>query len=135
MSLLLLFIAFVTTGIGNITNKAIHECGLDAYRDLYLLGFYGVGAVVSLAVWIVRPKKMKRGDVTLGLGMGISGGIGLLFFLLAVAGMQGIVVFPVRNMANVLLTAVISFFAWKEKLSKIQWMGVAVSILCIFLLY
>jgi drug/metabolite transporter (DMT)-like permease len=135
MSLCLLVVAFVTTGLAAITNKAIHECGLDAYKDIYMLAFYAVGAAAAIVWWLIRPVKIRKADAWLGVVMGICGSLGLVFFIVAIAGMKGIVVFPVRNMGNVVLTALVSYITWREKLSLSQKAGIMLSLAAIFLLY
>ncbi|NIN68556.1 MAG: hypothetical protein GTO63_28395, partial [Anaerolineae bacterium] len=48
MSFLLLMIAFLLTGGIGVTNKALVEWGLEAYRDVYMLAFYGTAVILGM---------------------------------------------------------------------------------------
>ncbi|NIN68555.1 MAG: hypothetical protein GTO63_28390, partial [Anaerolineae bacterium] len=58
-----------------------------------------------------------------------------LFLLIALEQMPGIVVFPIRNLGNLVFTATVSIIAWREQLSRSQKLGVAVSLVAIWLIY
>jgi len=135
MSFLLLIIAFSLTGIIGITNKALIEWGLSAYRELYMLAFYGTAMLLGGAVLCFRSQESVPADKWVGLFMGFSGAVSMLFFLIALGHMPGIVVFPVRNLGNLVLTGVVSIAAWKEHLSRSQWLGIALSLVAIWLIY
>lgn len=67
--------------------------------------------------------------------MGFAGMVGAVFMMLALSGMKGIIVFPVRNLGNVVLTGFVSILIWKERLSKTQWLGIIISLVAIMLIY
>ena len=134
MSILLLAISFVTTGVNLILNKAVIELGLASYAPLYMIGFWGVGIVIGLVVRAVTRHGSTRRDVLLGLAMGAFGSIGLIGFLLALNGLSGVIAFPVRSCGNIVLTACVSYLVWRERLSVYQWLGILCAALAIYLL-
>ena len=133
MSFLLLMIAFVCTGLNQLTSKMLVEWGLGAHRDLYLLGMYVAALVLGLSIMLKRRQPSSPVDRNVGIVMGITGALATLFFIIALEHMPGIVAFPVRGMGNLSLTALVSIVAWKEKLSPSQWLGVAFSLAAIWL--
>jgi uncharacterized membrane protein len=135
MSFLLLMIAFALTGILGISNKALVEWNLSAYRDLYMLAFYGTPMILGSAIMLIRRQESTSDDRTVGFVMGFGGALSMLFFLIALQYMPGIVVFPVRNLGNLVLTAAVSIIAWKERLSRSQWLGIILSLTAIWLIY
>ena len=135
MSFLLLTIAFVFTGIVGITNKALIEWGLEAHRNLYMLAFYGTPMLLGTAIMAVRRQESNSADRWVGFVMGSAGALSMLFFLIALQHLPGIVVFPVRNLGNLVLTAVVSIIAWREELSRSQWVGIGLSLVAIWLIY
>ena len=135
MSFLLLMVAFVFTGVVGITNKALIEWGLESYRDLYMLAFYGTAMTLGVASVVAQKQKSRPADRWVGFLMGSAGALSMLFFLIALQHMPGIVVFPVRNLGNLVLTAVVSIIAWKEELSRSQWLGIVLSLVAIWLIY
>ncbi|MDI6828529.1 MAG: EamA family transporter [Armatimonadota bacterium] len=135
MSFFLLIIAFVLTGLLHVANKALHELGLDAYRDLYMLMYYAVPMTMGALLLKIQGERATMTDVKIGLFMGFSGALSLLFFLIALQHIPGIVAFPVRNLGNLVVTATFSMIAWREKLSKSQWLGTILSLIAIWLIY
>lgn len=135
MSFILLMIAFLLTGGIGVTNKALVEWDLAAYRDLYMLAFYGTAMVLGAMITFVRQETNKPDDRWVGLLMGLSGALSMLFLLIALEHMPGIVVFPVRNLGNLVLTAGVSIIAWREELSRSQKVGIALSLIAIWLIY
>ena len=134
MSLLLLAISFVTTGVNLILNKAVVELGLAGFAPLYMIGFWSVGIVIGLVVRAVTRHGSTRQDVIVGLGMGAVGSVGLIAFMLALNGLSGVIAFPVRSCGNILLTACVSYAIWRERLSVYQWLGILCAALAIYLL-
>jgi multidrug transporter EmrE-like cation transporter len=132
---LLLIISFLLTGLVLITNKALVAWGLEGQTDLYMLAFYGVPLVLAVASNAFHRQKSSRTDIFVGLAMGVAGATGTLFLMLALAKMDGIVAFPVRNLGNVVLTGIVGIIFWKERLSKTQWLGILLSLAAISLIY
>jgi multidrug transporter EmrE-like cation transporter len=135
MSLFLLMVAFVLTGLLNISNKALVEWNLSQYRDLYVLAYYGTPLLIGTIVLLVRGQRGDAMDMRVGLLMGFGGALALTCFLLALQGMPGIVAFPVRNLGNLVCTATVSIIAWRDQLSRSQRIGIGLSLLAIWLIY
>jgi multidrug transporter EmrE-like cation transporter len=135
MSFLLLMTAFVLSGILHISNKALIEWGFAEYRDLYMLGFYGTPMLMGGIGMLLRRHRSTPADRWVGLMMGAAGALSMLFFLIALEHIPGIVAFPIRNLGNLVLTALVSIIAWRERLSRSQWLGVALSLTAIWLIY
>lgn len=139
MSLVLLIIAFLLTGFTSIASKALVQWHLSPYRDLYMITLYGSGMLLGLISIPIRKKigaeEPTCNDVWVGLLMGISGALSTIFLLIALSKAQGIVIFPVRSLGNLVVTALVSMVAWHERLSRSQWLGLTISLVAIWLLY
>ena len=135
MSFLLLMIAFVLTGVLNITNKALVEWNLSAYREIYMLAFYATAMILGGSIMLVRRQESSQSDRSVGFVMGLAGALSMLCLLIALQHLPGIVVFPVRNLGNLALTGFVSILAWKERLSRSQWLGIILSLTAIWLIY
>ncbi len=134
MSLFLLMVAFVLTGMLNISNKALVEWGLGSYRDTYILAYYGTPLLIGIVLLLTRRQRGNSTDMKVGLLMGLGGGLAMTCFLVALQHMDGIVAFPVRNLGNLVCTATVSLAAWKDKLSRSQKVGIALSLIAIWLI-
>ncbi|HET6452856.1 MAG TPA: EamA family transporter [Armatimonadota bacterium] len=135
MSFLLLMIAFVLTGVLNTTNKALVEWNLSAYRELYMLAFYGTAMILGGAIITISRQGSSASDRSVGFIMGLAGALSMLCLLIALQYLPGIVVFPVRSLGNLTLTGFVSILAWKERLSRSQWLGIILSLIAIWLIY
>lgn len=134
MSFLLLFVAFVLTGVNQISNKALIELGLARHTGLYMLGFWGSGIVLGVAMHRITRHGAGRADARVGVMMGVTGALAMIFLMLALRSVSGVVAFPVRSCGNVALTAATSYAIWREDLTPRQWLGVACAVAAIYLL-
>lgn len=135
MSFLLLMVAFVFSGLLNIAGKALVEMGLGEYRGLYLLAFFSTAAVLGMAIMFSRREKALPQDRSVGMVMAVGGTGAMLFLLLALEYMPGIVVFPVRNLGNLVVIGMVSLLVWKDRLSTNQWLGIIFAIVAMWLIY
>jgi len=135
MSFLLLMIAFVLTGLISVTNKALVQWNLGGYRDIYMLAFYAAPTIMGVLSMLVRRQTADHVDRRVGFVMGFGGALSMLCFLIALQHMPGIVAFPVRNLGNVVATGMVGILAFRERLSKSQWLGIALSLVAIWLIY
>lgn len=135
ISFLLLMVAFLLTGVLNITNKALVEWNLSAYRDVYMLAFYVTAMVLGGSIMFFSRQESSASDRSVGFIMGVAGAVSMICLLIALQYLPGIVVFPVRNLGNLALTGFVSILAWRERLSKSQWLGIVLSLTAIWLIY
>jgi uncharacterized membrane protein len=135
VSFLMLMIAFLLTGLLNITNKALVEWELSKYREVYMLAFYGTAMILGGSIIIMSKQGSTASDRSVGFIMGLAGALSMLCLLIALQYLPGIVVFPVRSLGNLTLTGFVSILAWKERLSRSQWLGIILSLTAIWLIY
>ena len=135
MSFLLLMAAFLFTGGMMVTHKGLVELGFGPHNDLYELVFYGTPMILGGLTMLSRRQKSTPSDRSIGICMGISGTLSVLFMLLALEQIPGIVAFPIRNLGSLVATAIVSIIVWKERLSGTQWIGIVLSLAAIWLIY
>lgn len=134
MSLFLLIVAYICTGLNQVSNKALLEMGLGNYRDIYSIGFWGTGIIIGLIVLVKTHTRSNKNDISIGLIMGVAGAVAMLLLLAALDSIEAFIAFPIRSCGNVAITAVLSYFIWREKVSAAQWMGIGCAMLSIYLL-
>jgi drug/metabolite transporter (DMT)-like permease len=135
MSFVLLMIAFLLTGVISIANKTLVQMNLGDFRDAYMLTYFGAPALLGLVYLVAKRDHGNNTDRRVGLIMGLGGALSTLCFLIALQYMKGIVAFPVRSLGNLVVTAMVSIAAWRERLSISQWIGIALSLIAIWLIY
>jgi len=92
-----------------------------------------IGLVILVFKRLVYGSKIKKKNIIAGFTLGLPN-YGSIFFLLQTlehGNMESSVVFPLNNMSIVVLSAVLAFVFFKEKLSGINWIGIFSSIIAI----
>ena len=112
----------------------------DTEFDLFLIFVFGTAAAIGWVILSYRYFYLKEKLNVKSLGYGIALGIpnyGSMAFLLAalnVEGWQSSVVFPINNIAIVAASCLIATFVFKEKLTKINLIGILLSIAAILMI-
>lgn len=134
MSLFMLIVAFTFTGLIQISNQALSKMGLSEYADIYMLGLWVGGLALGLIFKAASQYRAEAKDVTIGTIMGILSAAALFTLLVALRDVSAVVAFPVRSCGNIALTAGISYVAWREQITALQWTGIACAVAAIYLL-
>jgi drug/metabolite transporter (DMT)-like permease len=130
----LLAVSFLGTGIIALTNKVLIEIGLHDQRAQFLFITYLTGLVIALIIARPEDKKLTAKEWQVGIFMGITG-IGTAYYLIqSLSVLKGIIVFPVRGSANLLLTAILSAMVWKERPNKKGILGIILGAISIILI-
>jgi len=90
---------------------------------------FGISAIAIKT--IKRPEKIEFKNIKAGIWLGICNWLSTLYFLKGLGEIQVSVFIPVFNAGLVSLAAMIGLFFFKEKLSKINIIGIFVSIIAI----
>lgn len=130
----LLFTAFLLTGVVSLSAKLIVALGLEEFKLTYLLFLYGGALVPALGRSWVRKELPKLREITTGVGMGVAGVANLFFMLLALEKFAGTVVFPLKTCGSMLLTIFITHLVWHEELKKKEFIGLGFALLSIVLM-
>ena len=78
--------------------------------------------------------KIQLKNIYSGIILGIPNYLSIYFVLEALDQLGGITVFPVLNIGVVLISAIISFIYYKEKINFINWIGISLVCVSIFLI-
>ena len=78
--------------------------------------------------------KIQLKNIYSGIILGIPNYLSIYFVLEALNQLGGITVFPVLNIGVVLISAIISFIYYKEKINFINWIGISLVCISIFLI-
>lgn len=134
-----LFILFLSGGAVDITMKTFQESfGADNSRFLFLLLAFGIAFLIGLAIVLFRGVRYgawpDRRTVLWGTILGVINYGSLEFLLRALEVLPGTVVFPVNNIAIVILAALLGVTVWKERLSRTNQIGLAFAVAGLILL-
>ena len=134
-------ILFLGSGFIDAFLKYTQESSLGENSDtsaLFTTFVFFTAFIIGSFVLLINksPNRWKKENLIAGLILGIIN-FGSIYFLietLKVDRFESSIIFPVNNMAVVLLTALLSLLIFKEEFSLRNKIGVAVSIIAISLI-
>jgi drug/metabolite transporter (DMT)-like permease len=114
---------------------------LDAgNRDDYFISVFGTAGLLGALVLIIRlalgKERFDKRSVVAGIAIGLPNYFSLWTLVQALSSFKGnsSTVFPVINIGIVLFSTLVAYFLFREKLSKLNWSGVLLSVLAIILM-
>jgi len=134
-----LALTFLAGGAVDVTMKTFEEIyGAANNRVLFLLLAFGIAFLIGAAVVVWRGIRRgiwpDRRTIGWGLVLGVINYGSLEFILRAIERLPGTVVFPVNNIAIVLLAAVLGITVWDEHLSRLNRIGLGCAVAALVLL-
>lgn len=134
-----LALVFLSGGAVDVTMKTFEETfGAISSRVLFLLLAFGIAFLIGLAIVLWRG--LREGawpeprTVAWGVGLGVINYGSLEFILRAIEALPGTFVFPVNNIAIVILAALVGVLVWKEHLTRYNQWGLALAVVALVLL-
>ena len=135
------FILFIGSGlldalINHVQKSYVTEENKNAYLISGFLSAAAIGSVILLIQYITGRQKFALKNLFAGIIIGIPNyfSIWCLVRFLKQSPWQSSASIPVNNMGIVLFSSVVAWILFREKLSKINWAGIALSILAIYLI-
>ncbi len=139
--ILLPVIVFITTGLLDTLIKYVEQNFItESNNDQYLISSFSVAFLLGflfLILQLIRRKiKFQSKSVLVGFLIGIPNyfSIWCLMKVLKAYGDISSVIIPVNNMGIVLFSALVAWLFFKEKLSRINWMGIVLAIVSILII-
>jgi len=139
--ILLPLIVFVSTGLLDTLIKFVEQQFLtESISDIYLITTFSVsfalGFVFLLFQLVMGKISFQPKSVVAGFLIGIPNyfSIWCLMKVLKQYGKISSVIIPVNNMGIVLFSALVAWIFFKEKLSRINWIGIVLAILAIMMI-
>lgn len=128
-------ILFFGAGILDSTINFIQNNYLITKTDhsFFIITVFLVAFLVGVLKILFTNTKVKLRNVLAGISLGVPNYFSIYFLLKSLEQLGGIIVFPVLNIAVVLLSAIISWYFYQENMSKLNWFGVLLACLSIML--
>lgn len=130
-------ILFIGSGINDTLSKYCQETYLTENEfSTFNIIVFSVAAFVgfmALAIQLFIGKRIERRTVIAGIALGIPNFFSLQFLLITLSteGWDSSVIFPLNNIGILVATVAFAFVLFREKLSKLNWIGLAVGLVAI----
>ena len=125
---------FLSVGMGEFANKLFQEYGMDAHKGLFLLTVFLTALIISLGALIRAHQPMRRGDVVMGVLVGIPNMLTSLFLIKSFATVPAVIAFPVYGAGTITLVALGGWLIFGESLRKREWAAIATAVLAVILM-
>lgn len=136
--LVFILIASITNGACSILQTAQQTAYSGSKKSELMIIVFSIASVCILAASLITERgKIKEGvkqSLVLGGGSGVMNGLLNLFVMLSLEVTSASVVFPVISGVSLLVTFVIATLFFKEKQTKIQYVGYVIGLVSVVLL-
>lgn len=133
---LLFFVLLLSSAI-EIILFYVEKSGLvgDQHMTFTTHGF-GCAAVIGWLItgwhWINRTNSISRKDIYAGIMLGIPNYFSIYLMLVMLnQGWKGSIMYPMLNVSVLLLSTIIAVIAFREKLNRLNWIGIGLATLSI----
>ncbi|HPF63217.1 hypothetical protein [Lentimicrobium sp.] len=92
------------------------------------------GALISIYRLLKQNAKLKPADLLAGIVLGLLNWYSLFYLLKGLELVQVSVFIPLLNISVVILSSLTGYFIFSEKLRAINWVGIAVSVIAIYMI-
>lgn len=134
------FATWFLAGIIEVVFVKVQHEKMIAFGDVsFISTVFGtaglLGFTVAAAGWLSGRLQFSWKNVAAGILLGIPNYGSMLFILLALgSGLEASFFFPVCNVGIILTTSLGAVFLFREQLSQVNWLGIGLAVLAIFLM-
>jgi drug/metabolite transporter (DMT)-like permease len=134
---LLPLLLLLGNGMNDVLVKYSEYFYLNQDEGLFLSFIFFVALIIGLVALFfkqfIKGRFITLKNLTGGIILGSLNYWGAYFFLIAMEKYQASFLFPVVNVGIVGLSAIVSYLIFKEKLNKMNWVGILIAIIAIIL--
>ena len=132
----LLVLLFILTGLGDGSLKIYEREFSSLLSKEQFMGFVFLTAFLIglIVISIRRSWNFKKMEWVMGIAVGVPNLYTAIFLIEALERMNGAVVYSSVNVLTVLGGTLLGIMKWGDKLTKIQWSGIALTVITILLL-
>jgi drug/metabolite transporter (DMT)-like permease len=131
---LFLVLLFIGIGINDFAIKVFKGWRPEQEESYFIFFIFFSAFIYTSSYIIIKKIKIENQTVMLGLILGVPNVLTTVFLLNALAILPAIVVFPLMNVGIILLTTLMAFWIWKEKLNRWGVLALASGLLAILFL-
>ena len=131
---LYLIAVFVGIGVNDFALKLFKMIRTEQEEPFFVLIIFGSAFIYTSGYLMFNKIKIEKQTVLWGLLLGIPNVLTTVFLLSALAILPAIVVFPFMNVGIILLTTIMAFLIWKEKLNRWGLLAIASGLIAILFL-
>lgn len=129
-----LIVLLIMGGAANAMSEVFEEVGNSDLSSQFLLYTFAAAFLLCVVLAILKKEKPNRYTLLYGFLIGIPNYFSARFLLLSLQSVPAMIAHPTYSAVSVAMVAVLGVCAFKERLSKRQWVAMALILLCLILL-
>ncbi len=129
-----LIVLLILGGSANAMSEIFEEVGNGALSSQFLLYTFGSALLFCTVLMLLKKEKPNRYAVFYGLLIGIPNYFSARFLLLSLRSVPAMIAHPTYSAVSVAAVAVMGVWVFKERLSRRQWLGMGLILVCLILL-
>jgi drug/metabolite transporter (DMT)-like permease len=132
----LMFVAFLTNGLGSFGLKILAERQLsEQYQYQYLVFWYLSASVIAAIFFLAKHSKPFKSEILMSTGMGLCSVLGQLGMVMALSSkIPGYLVFPVAIGGNLFIVVAGGLILFKERLRSYGIVGLVAGVAALVIL-
>jgi drug/metabolite transporter (DMT)-like permease len=131
---LILILLFLGIGLVDFSMKIFERNFPVEEKATFVFLIFFSAFIYTLFRILYKKIRFERETFKLGLLLGLPNVLAIHFILAALSQLPAIVVFPIQNIGVILLTAIMAYIIWKEKINNYGIAAIVVGIISIILL-
>lgn len=129
-----LILLLLINGGADAMSKIFEELGEAKWSECFLLVTFGTALLLCGTLMFVKRERPGKREVLFGLLIGIPNYFSARFLLRSLEQVAAVIVYPTYSVATILVVTVAGLCLFKERLTRRQWIAVAVILVALILL-
>ena len=129
-----LLLLLLAGGSGDAMSKVFEEVGNPALSEQFLLYTFAAALILCTMLLIRRGQSVGKWEILFGLLIGVPNYFSARFLLRALKTLPAVIVYPTFSVGTILVITLVGCIAFRERLSRRQWMAMAVILPALVLL-
>lgn len=129
-----LILTLLVSGFCDGMSKVHEELGNSQLSEQFLLYTFGVALICAVVMIIIKKEPVGLQDIGFGILLGVPNYFSCRFLLMALDSVPAVIAFPTFSVSAVVIVTLTGLFAFKEKLSKKQWIALGIILVALVML-
>ena len=133
-SVLLLAALFFGVGACALSVRGYHQTGIRGEENLFFATLFGTAALVMAITWLLGKQRTHVRDLPHGVALGLVNAIQNRLLIACLQILPAILVYPFYTTVGLIVTILVCWFLWGERISRRETIGTVIAALGIVLI-
>ncbi|MBR5125445.1 MAG: DMT family transporter [Oscillospiraceae bacterium] len=130
----LLIAMLFSCGMADAMSKVFTEAGMPAMEGQFLFYTFAVAMGLCFIAMVINGQKIGGAEALFGILVAVPNFFASKFLLGALEALSAVIVYPVFSVGTILVVTLTGVLAFRERLTKLQWIGIGTILVALVLL-